>query len=265
MADSTVEFGKADEPGNKNQRSSIAFPYLDLDTAVEVARAVYARGGRTGCETDELAAEMNQVVSGAFRLKTGTARTFDLIEKAGSGGGVKLTELGLQVIGETTEKAARAEAFLRVPLYAAIFEQYKGHLLPPRRALEREMEKLGVSTKQSDKARQAFERSARQAGFFERGEDRLVRPRADLPTKRLDEPDEELEPQSKRPPAGGGGGDGGGGKDPPKGSDLPTLLLELLDPTAMTDEEQQAVWTLLLYVKRPKASKPKPTPEQLLE
>lgn len=257
MADTTVEFGKADEVGcKKNQRSSIAFPYLDLDTAVEVARAVYTRGGRSGCETDELAAEMGQVVSGAFRLKTGTARTFDLIEKAGSAGGVKLTELGLQIVSEATEKAARAEAFVRVPLYAAIFEQYKGHLLPPRRALEREMEKLGVSTKQSDKARQAFERSARQAGFFERGEDRLVRPRADLPTKRVEESNHDSGDHRKPPP---GGGASSASDEPPKTSDLPTLLLELLDPSTMTDEEQKAVWTLLLYVKRPKAGKPTPT------
>lgn len=250
MADTTVDFEKAEDAGDKkNQRSTIAFPYLDLDTAVEVARAVYTRGGLSGCETDELAAEMNQVVSGAFRLKTGTARTFDLIEKAGAGGGVKLTELGQQIVAEETEKAARAEAFLRVPLYAAIFEQYKGHLLPPRRALEREMEKLGVSTKQSDKARQAFERSARQAGFFERGEDRLVRPRVDLPTKRVEEQSEKPDDQQDR---NSGGGGTGGGNEPPKVSDLPTLLLELLDPSAMTDEEQKAVWTLLLYVKKAK-------------
>ena len=103
---------------------------------------------------------------------------------------------------------------MRVPLYAAIYEKYKGQRLPPMKALEREMQALGVSSKQTDKARQAFERSARQAGYFEHGDDRIVRPRAELPTdasrkvddggaeNRKDDP-----PADKRRPVGGGGGD----------------------------------------------------------
>jgi hypothetical protein len=38
------------------------------------------------------------------------------------------------------------------------------------------MRDVGVSSKQLDKARQVFLRPARQANFFEHGEDRLVRP-----------------------------------------------------------------------------------------
>lgn len=38
---------------------------------------------------------------------------------------------------------------------------------------------LGVARKQTDKARYAFQRSARQAGFFNAGTDRLVEPRLD--------------------------------------------------------------------------------------
>ena len=41
--------------------------------------------------------------------------------------------------------------------------------MPPAAALEREMVELGVSPKQKDKARQVFERSAEQAGFFATG------------------------------------------------------------------------------------------------
>ncbi len=164
------------------EKSAIAFPYLDLETAIEVAKAVYNRGGLSACDLDELAAEMKQTMSGAFRLKTGTAKTFDLVEKEGKGG-IKLTQLGRDIVLPSTERAGRVEAFLRVPLYSAIYEKYKGHLLPPPKALEKEMQGLGVSSKQTDKARQAFERSARQAGFFEAGEDRLVKPRAELPNR----------------------------------------------------------------------------------
>lgn len=160
----------------KREQSTIAFPYADLDTAVEVAHAVYNRSGLGACEIDELAAELKQTVSGAFRLKLGAARVFELIERE-SRGSNKLSDLGRLIIASETEKSARAEAFLRVPLYSAIYEKYKGQRLPPMKALEREMLGLGVSSKQTDKARQAFDRSARQAGFFDHGEDRLVRPK----------------------------------------------------------------------------------------
>lgn len=172
------EDNRGSSPDSRREQSTIAFPYVDLDAAAEVARALYNRGGLGGCEIDELAAEMRQTLSGAFRMKTAAARLFDFIVKEGRGG-FKLSETGQRLISPDTERAARAEAFLKVPLYSAIFEKYRGKTLPPMKALEREMLGLGVSSKQTDKARQAFERSAKQAGFFESGEDRLVRPRVD--------------------------------------------------------------------------------------
>lgn len=160
------------------EQSTIGFPYLDLDTAVEVAQAVYNRSGLGACDLDELAAQMGQTMSGAFRMKTGTARIFNLVEKDGKSS-IKLSENGRSIVSPQHNKAARVQSFLSVPLYFAIYEKYKGHLLPPPKALEREMQSLGVSSKQTDKARQAFERSARQAAFFESGDDRLVRPRVE--------------------------------------------------------------------------------------
>ena len=186
MAGEVVQTDRMIEGEAKREQSSIAFPYLDLEAAAEVARAVYNRSGLGTCDLDELAAQMGQTMSGAFRLKTGTAKIFDFVDKEGKSG-IKLSELGRQIVSPETERAARVEAFLRVPLYAAVYDKYKGHLLPPPKALEREMLSLGVSSKQTDRARQAFERSARQAGFFESGEDRLVRPRVDLPTRKVDE------------------------------------------------------------------------------
>ncbi len=179
----SIEFDspeKFDEiaPEGKRVQSTIGFPYVDMDAGIEVARAIYSRSGLGPCELDELAAEMGQVISGAFRLKTSSARLFELIEKEGKNG-VKLSELGRAIVTPDTERAARAEAFMRVPLYSAIYEKYRGRLLPPNKALEREMLTLGVSSKQTDRARQAFEKSARQGGYFETGEDRLVRPKTD--------------------------------------------------------------------------------------
>lgn len=202
MSEESAQFQQPNEESsadNRREQSSIAFPYGDQDAAIEVARAIYNRSGLGSCDLDELAAEMGQVIGGAFRLKTATARTFSLVDKEGKSS-VKLTDLGRQILMPDTEKAARVESFMGVPLFAAIYDAYRGHLLPPMKALEREMQKLGVSSKQTDKARQAFERSARQAGFFDSGDDRLVRPKVDLPTKRIDSD-----------PAGNSGDKGGNG------------------------------------------------------
>lgn len=217
MAGETVNFPKADEAevgDAKREQSTIQFPYLDLDTAIEVARAMHATSGNGVAEAHELAATMNQTVSGAFRLKTGTARIFGLTEKEGAAG-TKLSALGRAIIEPETEKAARAEAFMCVPLYAAIYEKYKGQRLPPMKALEREMQALGVSSKQADKARQAFERSAKQAGYKDMGDDRLVRPRATLEESKPDGQGGELGQHdgtgSGIPSSSGGGGNGTGG------------------------------------------------------
>ncbi len=82
------------------------------------------------------------------------------------------TDLGQRVLNPVTEVEARATGFLNVPLYRAVYEKYRGHMLPPPKALEREMVLAGVAPKQASKARQAMERAAEQAGFFTHGEDR---------------------------------------------------------------------------------------------
>ncbi len=162
MTDATVSFDQAAAERTSSDsrgmdRSTIEFPYLDLETAIEVARAVYGRAGLGTCEIDELAAQMQQVISGSFRLKTAAAKTFGLLDKDGRSA-FKLSTLGQRMVRVDTEAEARVNAFLAVPLYKQVFERYRGHLLPPPRALEREMAAFGVAPKQVDKARQAFER-----------------------------------------------------------------------------------------------------------
>lgn len=241
MSDTKVNFDEAKaqfapQEDEGNERSTIGFPYLDLDAGIECARAVYNRSGHGACDVDELAAEMNQTISGAFRMKTAAAKVFGLLDKDGRSS-FKLTPLGQKLVGGG-EPAARVEAFLTVPLYSAIYEKYRGHHLPPAKALEREMQSLGVSSKQTDKARQAFERSARQAGFFDSGDDRLVRPRLQLDqgneqARPENKPAEQSEP--KETPKGGGGG------EPPDRVDLMKMLLRFL-PSDNLDNDQLARW-----------------------
>ncbi|QUL37891.1 hypothetical protein [Erythrobacter sp. JK5] len=232
MTGETVQFDKAAEQAKpeprKRQTSTISFPYLDLDTAVEVAHAMYKTRGHSAMEAHELAATMDQTLSGAFRLKTGTARIFGLTEKEGRDA-TKLSGIGLRIIEPDTEAEARASAFLAVPLYSAIYENYKGQRLPPSKALEREMENLGVSSKQTDKARQAFERSARQAGFFAKGEDRLVKPHFDGAQNVSDVDNQNDAPANEEQAKGGDNGGGGSGNHHP-------LIQGMIDRLPMVDE-----------------------------
>ena len=93
-----------------------------------------------------------------------------------------------------------------MPLYQKIYEKYKSYTLPPPAALEREMEGLGVSPKQTGKARQAFERSAKQAGFFWAGPGRLT-----LPVTKSAPTTFPIDDKPPPPAPLGDGGNGGGG------------------------------------------------------
>lgn len=57
-----------------------------------------------------------------------------------------------------------------------MYEQYKGNALPPPPAIERQMEQLGVSPKQKERARQTFMKSAQYAGFINSATGRFVKP-----------------------------------------------------------------------------------------
>lgn len=164
------------EEGKRRFRSTIQFPYADLDDAWSVANAVHQNVGAGRCTEEQLAAWLHHdsVISGTYRQKLAAARSFGLIEN--EKGAISLTSLGRDIVDPSLAGRSRANAFLKVPLYAAIFERYKGGLLPPDVALERQMEELGVSPKVKGKARQAFRRSAEQAGFFSQGKNRLVMP-----------------------------------------------------------------------------------------
>jgi hypothetical protein len=94
-------------------------------------------------------------------------------------GKFQLTDLGFNIADadEKRAKAARAAAFLNVPLYGRVYEEFKGKPLPPRpHGLEQAFVRFGVPAKQRENARRTFERSARLAGFFAHGDDRLVEP-----------------------------------------------------------------------------------------
>ncbi len=232
---------QSDEGGDdKRERSTIQFPYNDLDDAVTIAKAVHENAGLS-CTIDQLAAYVkNSLTSGAFRLRVSNAATFGLTDNAR--GEVRLTELGRRIADPSQEAAAKVESFLTVPLYSRVYDNYKGFTLPGAAALEKFMGEVGVSSKQTGKARQAFMRSARQAGFFAHGDDRLVRP-AGFGTKPIEGADESEHAQSDKRGTMAGGGRGGGGSTE---LNLDPLLIELLKkiPSAQAGwpEAQRVRW-----------------------
>lgn len=165
-----------DDESPGRQRSTIGFPYMHLDDALEVPQAIYGNVGQGECDEDQLAAWLGlSPKSSGFRVRLAAARLFGLIESA-SNGHLKVSALGRDAVDPNQSRAAKVRAFLNVPLYKAVFEKYRGGVLPPAAAFERDIGGLGVAEKQKSRARQVFERAAEQAGFFEQGKNRLVKP-----------------------------------------------------------------------------------------
>lgn len=179
------------------QRSSIGFPYNNLGDAIEIAQAIHDNAGTGDCDDVQLSAWLNMSSkSSGYRIQLSASRMFALVET--TAGRHRLTPLGRSIVDPQQERAARANAFLSVPLYKVIYDNYKGGVLPPAAALERDMIGFGVAEKQTGRARQVFERSADQANFFEHGKNRLVMPAVALREKAPESSDEKDKSNGRR-------------------------------------------------------------------
>lgn len=209
-------------------RSTIAFPYLDLEDGEEIARAIHTNAG-TSCSIDNLAGYLGQAArGGGFRTRILSAKTFGLIDNPR--GQVALTDLGKRIVDPAQERAARVAAFLTVPLHKAVYDKFKGNILPPRAALTREIQTLGVAQSQADRARQVMERSAEHASFFAHGRDRLVEPVIQAGHGEKHKHEEPPKPQ------GGGGGDQG------YHPFIQGLLRKLPNPETEWKDEDRVKW-----------------------
>lgn len=246
--ESVTELKQQDgEASAERERSTIAFPYSDLDAAVEVVKGVHNAGG-TACDYDQLAAELKmEAKGGGFRLRIGGAQTFGVITN--ERGRLTLTDLGRLLTDSQQERSARVTAFLNVPLYQRVYEQFKGGPLPPQAGLERAIEAMGVGAKVKDKARQVLLRSAKQAGFFDAASDRLVKPsiRQEFTAERSTETEKRETPPGVGRSSGvgadgatvGGAGGGGGGSGHPL---IQGLLMTLPAPGAIWNTQDRANW-----------------------
>src|SRR5262249_33048611 len=123
-----------------------------------------------------------------------------------------LTAIGKALCDPKQETSAKAQAFLAVPLYRRIYDEFKSGVLPPtNEAIENAIVGVGVAKKVKDKARQTFQRSAQQAGLFWAGNDRRVMPKGSeaVSEEPIVQPeggaDSDAENKSKSNRTGGGG------------------------------------------------------------
>lgn len=207
-------------PDGKRQRSTIGFPYTDYQNAEAVVTAIHGNVGNGTCSSAQLSAWMRQSVkSSGFRTQLAAARLFGLIE-SDDPESLRLTELGRRIVDPAKVRVAKAEAFLRVPLFKALYERYKDSVIPSNAAaVEREIATLGVAEKQKARARQVFEGSAQQTGFKDVAPNRLVLPA--VVVKDTPPPSD-----GHKPGSGNGGGGGGGGSE--EGLHLDPLIMALL-------------------------------------
>jgi hypothetical protein len=228
--------GEAAAEKQSRERSTIVFPYGDLNDALEVAKAIAGKYG-SQCTPEQLAAQLghDSVKSGSFRTKLSSARAFGVVEI--SKDRVAITALGRRIVQPNTEVKAKAEAFLHVPLYKSLYDTYKAGLLPADIAVENEMKRFGVAAKQASKARQAFQRSAAQAGFSAHGANRLVLPAGVV----LGGGEATAETDETLPDSRGGGG--GGSEPPDTGHPFIRGLFDTLPPAgASWPSEKRKKW-----------------------
>ena len=251
--------------GRKRDRSTIEFPYSDLERSIELASVLVREGGQAKIDQTQLAVAMDQsATGGTFRGRLGAARMFGLIET--DAGRVGLTQLGLKVTDEQSSAAAKAEAFLNIPLYKAMFDRYQGYALPPAAAIERQMESLGVPPKQKERARQAFSASAQHAGYIAPN-GRFSKPTLAGARAKEDTPADHVDTSGGGGGGSGGGGGGAGGSENAgqhveQGKALEYQLIDLMTESDIDDNVKQSIWALVQYLtarKMKKATAPKDT------
>ncbi len=196
------------------ERSGTAFPYYDLMDSLAVAKALYDKGGGEASK-EHLAAYLKygSVENGAFKTRLSAAKLFGLVDTVGLT--CRVTERGKKALMPESHEQYKAElvdSFFSVPLFKALYEEYKGKDLPEGLGLKNALRiKFQIVPKRIDLAYRVFFDSAEAAGFFEtRGGSRtqlivpLIKPASKPPNE---------SPENGEKDRSGGGG--AGEKPPP--------------------------------------------------
>ena len=163
-------------------RSGITSPYFDLATSLAVAQIIQQQGGGTS-SPEQLAHWLGykSTSSGTFMTRILAAnKHFGLIDS--SGNKFSITERAKKILSPVMPEDAinaKVETFLSVPLFAKIYEQFRGTTLPPEVGLKNLLENTyKVLPDRVAVAVRVFLNSAEQAGFFSTSGDRskLIKP-----------------------------------------------------------------------------------------
>ncbi len=163
-------------------RSGITSPYFDLAASVAVAQAIQQHGGGTA-SPEQLAHWLGykSTSSGTYMTRVSAAtKHFGLIDYAGNN--FTLTERAKTIIspvmpGDAVD--AKVDAFLAVPLFAKVYEQFRGSPLPPEVGLKNLfLNTYKVLPDRVSQAVRVFLNSAEQAEFFTTSgnRSRLIKP-----------------------------------------------------------------------------------------
>ena len=160
--------------------SRYAFPYYNLEIAIEVAKALYDRaGGKASMAQLASYLEHTDEFSGAFRSKVWGAKLFGLVKITSNI--ISTTPLGEQLasLKSGLQRDRRlAEAFLNVPLFREVYKRYEGSTLPStREGLKNALyNTFGVPPRIVPVALKTLLMSADQAGFRRENPNRLIHP-----------------------------------------------------------------------------------------
>lgn len=231
----TIE-GKAPETAATNTKSAggkskTPYPYNDLNDSIEVARAIQERAGGV-CGNEHLAEFLgySSPRSGTYFSRVQAAKMFGLIHAQGNN--LSPTERAHAILSPVMpddEARARFEAFVSVPLFKAVFEQFRGMNLPPDVGIKNLLKtKFGIVEDRINPAFRILMDSAEQAGLFKTtgGRSKMIAPIMGIglqPSASSTKTPDSLPPQDRidKPKFGGGSGEG-----PPGG--VHTAIIGLL-------------------------------------
>lgn len=165
------QFQQADQPARQGRvKAESRYPVYDLDSSIDVARAIRDRGGGTATQ-QQLASFLSykSITSGAFITRIAAARLFGLIETNGQF--LTVSRLASVILAPerpgVDDQKGRVEAYFNVPLYRSLYERYKSGQLPPEMGLRNALEThYGVPRARTQIAYRVLMDSAGQAGLY---------------------------------------------------------------------------------------------------
>lgn len=210
-------------------RSSSTAPYFDLDSSIKVADVVFHKGGGA-CTGDQLAhwLDYKSVRSGTYLTRVSAAnKHFGLIDQEGDR--FVVTERAKKILAPVMPDdatSAKVEAFLSVPLFSKVYDQFRGSQIPHEVGLKNLFQSTyKVLPDRVPQAVRVFLNAAAQAGLLTADRTRLIKPAAPAGDAKAPTKDEQA-PAPEKQRAAYGGGDGPTGVD----SAIAGLLRKLPPP-----------------------------------